>query len=70
MKPYSSSSLSDTRDKDNNEIFWGECIFCGMRTHHKVKDVTYRKMKAGETYYFSHEHCSHLWKVAEEKKKE
>ncbi len=46
------------RDKDGDEIYWGECIACGQRTHYKVKNVTKRKMEAGETYYYTHEHCA------------
>jgi hypothetical protein len=46
------------KDKDGNEIFWGQCIACGERTHHKVKEVTERQMIPGETYYYIHKECA------------
>jgi quinolinate synthase len=45
-------------DKDRDKIFYGECVVCGEVTHSKVKEVTDRKMQAGEVYYYVHPECS------------
>jgi hypothetical protein len=58
------------RDKDGDEIYWGECIACGERTHYKVKNVTEREMIPGETYYYMHRECRHKWKGMEEERGE
>lgn len=45
-------------DKDGDEIYWGLCIACKERTHHKVKEVTERQMEPGETYHYMHKECA------------
>jgi YHS domain-containing protein len=46
------------KDKDGDLIYWGKCVGCGERTHHKVKDATHREMIPGETYYYMHQECA------------